>query len=104
MIRKWDKGEKFQMQFEDGKFYKGTVLGCVDDVVVEDHRTNATHGSAASLTNPDLGIPWEALQVSRRRRHCAAMVMPFGLGQWECLERFDLECSIDAAGRVVTCV
>ncbi len=53
LLRKWDKGERFQMQFEDGKMYAGVVMGCVDCVVVDDPKVPAR----------DLGMPWEALQV-----------------------------------------
>ena len=72
--KKWDKGERFKMQFEDGKDYLGSIVGCVDCVVVEEHRTAATGGSVAAQPQPDLGVPWEALQVLCRGRLSRAVL------------------------------
>ncbi len=70
LVRKWDKGEAFQMPFEDSKMYKGVILGCADCVVVEDHRSNPTQGSTTTGAVPDLGVPWEALQVGSTGIRC----------------------------------
>lgn len=63
-LRKWERGERFQMPFEDGQVYTGTVLGAVDCAIVDDARHNVTQGSAPQPgVTADVGVPWEALQV-----------------------------------------
>ena len=61
MGRKYEKGERFRMLFEDGKYYTGTVVGCLDMVLKAEEATKRAH---------EIGVPWESLLVCVRVRSC----------------------------------
>ena len=66
--RKFEKGERFRMLFEDGKYYSGSVVGCLDVVLRSEDGASAAPG-AAPARMPEIGVPWEAMLV----RVCAHM-------------------------------
>jgi hypothetical protein len=53
--RKFDKGERFRMQFEDGNYYYGSIVGCVDCVVPGEEPVRGRC--------QEIGAPWESLLV-----------------------------------------
>ena len=66
--RKVEKGERFRMMFEDGKYYNGVIVGCMDAVLrLDDNASAGSVSGGATATQrhiPEVGVPWEALLVS----------------------------------------